>query len=106
MAMPRPTAPGHPSSSDWTSSSQVAFRLDFEFSKSVFLHHLEIRLTAGRSGPGLLLLPPLGSARCAPLLCCQPQIAQAGLPPCAELGAPLLPSVPPPSFFHRQPRRK
>lgn len=41
-----------------TSSSQVAFRLDFEFSKSVFLHHLEIRLTAGRSGPHLLLLPP------------------------------------------------
>uniref|UniRef100_A0A452U626 Integrin subunit alpha 11 n=1 Tax=Ursus maritimus TaxID=29073 RepID=A0A452U626_URSMA len=105
-AMPRPTAPGHPSSSDWTSSSQVAFRLDFEFSKSVFLHHLEIRLTAGRSGPGLLLLPPLGSARCAPLLCCQPQIAWASLPPCPDLGAPLLPSVPPPSFFLRQPRQK
>uniref|UniRef100_A0A452U6A1 Integrin subunit alpha 11 n=1 Tax=Ursus maritimus TaxID=29073 RepID=A0A452U6A1_URSMA len=27
--------------------AKVAFRLDFEFSKSVFLHHLEIRLTAG-----------------------------------------------------------
>lgn len=28
----------------------MAFRLDFEFSKSVFLHHMEIQLTAGRSG--------------------------------------------------------
>uniref|UniRef100_M3XMB8 Integrin subunit alpha 11 n=1 Tax=Mustela putorius furo TaxID=9669 RepID=M3XMB8_MUSPF len=27
--------------------AKVAFRLDFEFSKSIFLHHLEIRLTAG-----------------------------------------------------------
>ncbi|XP_037358692.2 integrin alpha-11 [Talpa occidentalis] len=27
--------------------AKVAFRLDFEFSKSVFLHHLEIQLTAG-----------------------------------------------------------
>ncbi|KAB0393897.1 hypothetical protein E2I00_004046 [Balaenoptera physalus] len=26
---------------------KVAFRLDFEFSKSVFLHHMEIQLTAG-----------------------------------------------------------
>ena len=33
-----------------TLSLQVAFRLDFEFSKSIFLHHLEIQLTAGRSG--------------------------------------------------------
>lgn len=37
------------------SSLQVAFRLDFEFSKSVFLHHLEVQLTAGRSGPGCSL---------------------------------------------------
>uniref|UniRef100_A0A8C6CQ00 Integrin subunit alpha 11 n=1 Tax=Moschus moschiferus TaxID=68415 RepID=A0A8C6CQ00_MOSMO len=27
--------------------AKVAFRLDFEFSKSIFLHHLEIQLTAG-----------------------------------------------------------
>uniref|UniRef100_A0A8C9DWK9 Integrin subunit alpha 11 n=1 Tax=Phocoena sinus TaxID=42100 RepID=A0A8C9DWK9_PHOSS len=27
--------------------AKVAFRLDFEFSKSVFLHHMEIQLTAG-----------------------------------------------------------
>lgn len=40
-----------------TASLQVAFRLDFEFSKSIFLHHLEIELAAGRSGPCLLLLP-------------------------------------------------
>ena len=33
-----------------TLSLQVAFRLDFEFSKSIFLHHLEIQLAAGRSG--------------------------------------------------------
>lgn len=26
---------------------QVAFRLDFEFSKSIFMHHLEIQLAAG-----------------------------------------------------------
>lgn len=38
-----------------TSSLQVAFRLDFEFSKSVFLHHLEVQLAAGRSGPGCSL---------------------------------------------------
>jgi hypothetical protein len=31
-------------------SSQVAFRLDFEFSKTVFLHHLQIQLSSGRSG--------------------------------------------------------
>ncbi|ERE76885.1 integrin alpha-11 [Cricetulus griseus] len=29
--------------------AKVAFRLDFEFSKSVFLHHLQIQLGAGRS---------------------------------------------------------
>ncbi|XP_012583973.1 PREDICTED: integrin alpha-11 [Condylura cristata] len=29
--------------------AKVAFRVDFEFSKSVFLHHLEIQLAAGRS---------------------------------------------------------
>ena len=33
-----------------TLSLQVAFRLEFEFSKSIFLHHLEIQLAAGRSG--------------------------------------------------------
>lgn len=41
-----------------TFSLQVAFRLDFEFSKSIFMHHLEIQLAAGRSEPWLLLLPP------------------------------------------------
>lgn len=50
------------------SSLQVAFRLDFEFSKSVFLHHLEIQLTAGRSGPCPLPLPPC--LLLLALLCC------------------------------------
>lgn len=38
---------------------QVAFRLEFEFSKSVFLNYLEIQLSSGRSGlPHSLPLPP------------------------------------------------
>lgn len=78
--MSRPAVPRHPSSSNWTSSSQVAFRLDFEFSKSIFLHHLEIRLTAGRSGPRLLL--PTPSGLCSLL---SPALLLATALPCAPV---------------------
>uniref|UniRef100_A0A8C0K201 Integrin subunit alpha 11 n=1 Tax=Canis lupus dingo TaxID=286419 RepID=A0A8C0K201_CANLU len=98
---PRRSSPPEPC--HWTSSLQVAFRLDFEFSKSVFLHHLEIRLTAGRSGPRLLLLPnlPPTPARCfshlALLLATAPPCAQwnhhQAIPPCPNPGRspPLVP---------------
>lgn len=67
-----------------TSSLQVAFRLDFEFSKSIFLHHLEVQLTAGRSGAGCSLsllhtcsAPPRTESPAKPC----PQLPQQGWGP-------------------------
>lgn len=69
------------------SSLQVAFRLDFEFSKSVFLHHLEIQLTAGRSGPCPLPLPPC--LLLLALLCCWEHPPPTNsIPYCLSLGGP------------------
>lgn len=45
----------------------MAFRLDFEFSKSVFLHHLQIQLGAGRSGPPLFHPHQLLLTLCSPM---------------------------------------